>query len=153
SRPGRAGPDAPGVHARRSGRRLLARGDARRDRGRRRRRLPRAGQVPTGPGRELSTAPPAGDEDAGDLAGGDAARPGAVKPDEGFRARAPGGLTGKGRARAGRRPRVPPRRRRVPDHEEPPGPRVIVLTCEDGYGVRDNQVVLLNRSGRTLEEL
>jgi len=31
--------------------------------------------------------------------------------------------------------------------------RVIVLTCEDDYGVRDNQVVLVNRSGRALEEL
>jgi hypothetical protein len=30
---------------------------------------------------------------------------------------------------------------------------VIILTCEDDYGVRDNQAVLLNRSGRTLGEL
>ena len=30
---------------------------------------------------------------------------------------------------------------------------VIILTREDGYGVRDNQAVLLNRSGRTLDEL
>ena len=41
----------------------------------------------------------------------------------------------------------------MPQHEGPPGPRVIVLTCEDDYGVRDNQVVLLNRSGTALEEL
>ena len=38
-------------------------------------------------------------------------------------------------------------------HQEAPVARVIVLTCEDDYGVRDNQVVLVNRSGSALEEL
>jgi len=41
----------------------------------------------------------------------------------------------------------------MPRHDEPTSPRVIILTQEDEYGVRDNQLVLLNRSGRTLEEL
>src|SRR5262249_44197246 len=92
-------------------------------------------------------------EDAGHAPRPGAARPGAVGPAEGFRARTPGGLTGKGRAGAGRRPRVPTRRRRVPQHEGPSVARVIVLTCEDDYGVRDNQAVLVNRSGKSLEEL
>ena len=38
-------------------------------------------------------------------------------------------------------------------HQEAPVARAIVLTCEDGYGVRDNQVVLINRSRKSLTEL
>ena len=38
-------------------------------------------------------------------------------------------------------------------HANPSVTKVIVLTCEDDYGVRDNQVVLINRSGKSLEEL
>ena len=37
--------------------------------------------------------------------------------------------------------------------EVPAGPRVILLTREDDYGVRDVRVVLLNHSGKDLGEL
>src|SRR5262249_26314985 len=89
-------------------------------------------------GRVQSETVIASHQDLGDLEGPGAARAAALRAP----APAPGGLIGARR-----------RREQSMAHQEAPVARVIVLTCEDDYGVRDNQLVLLNRSGRALEEL